>query len=167
MKTIASIITASVLSALSGCSDNFNPVSSLEVAEKKQSNNPAQIQINGTLLWEHSGMAVIASGERIVWEEVFCDLQRDGNNNILITFDGWTNADTTSYVSQVTIEAEGRTLLTEGGEQYINRHHGLNVENIETGTIRFYIALWCDEIECSSSAALKISDIKIYSNYIN
>ena len=161
-KIIKSVIVLLVLTAgitiSPGCTENNTlPVNAPEFSSGHD-------HAGKTLLWEHNGLAVNANGERIVNDEISCNLQGLFYNNILIEFDGFTNADTTLYVSQVTVEIDGEAVLIENGEQYINRHHEINIENIQSCRVRFYIALWCDEIVCSSSAKLEISNLKIY-NY--
>jgi hypothetical protein len=142
---------------LIGCSDNLNGI------------NPSKPEKNSydasgrSLLWANDGFTIKANGEWIVNNEVTCDKGDARLTNILIIYDGWTNADTSTYVSQVSILGDNETLFNETGEQYINQHHILtfNISNINQ--IKVYAALWCDGYEgYCSSAGLKISNLKIF-----
>jgi len=156
------IFTIFILVIISGCSENLNPVSSDATLSEIEIPVSPSVKSSKNLIWEHDGISVEANGERMVYSEVYCDLRHSTRSKILITFDGWTNADTTSYISEVLIESNGQTLFTESGEMYINRHHEILLENTGIGILRFYIRLWCDEVECNSSATLRKSKIKIY-----
>jgi len=156
------IFTIFILVLISGCSENPNPVNSdATLSEIKTSVSP-NIKSYKNLIWKHDGISVEANGERFVYSEVYCDLRQITRSKLFVTFDGWTNADTTSYISDVLIESDGQTLFTESGELYINRHHEFLLENTGYSNLRFYIRLWCDEVECNSSAALRVFKIKIY-----
>ena len=156
------IFTLFILVLISGCSENPNPVNiDAAIPEIEKPVSPS-IKSYKNLIWEHDGISVEANGEQMVYSEVYCDLRLITRSKTLITFDGWTNADTTSYISEVLIENNGQILLTESGEMYINRHHEILLENTGVGILRFYIRLWCDEVECNSSATLRKSKIKIY-----
>lgn len=157
-----SIILIIILEVLSGCSDIPNPVNSDLTYSEKESSESAIIKNFKNLIWKHDGISVTANGEHLVTAEVICDLSHFVRSKVLITFDGWTNADTTSYISVVAIESDGQTLFLESGGLYINRHHEFLLQNIGNGILRFYISLWCDEIKCNSTAELKIVKINIY-----
>jgi len=158
----ALIFTLIILVIITGCSENPNPVISDATLPETEYQVSRNIKSYKNLIWENDGISVEANGERIVYSEVYCDLRHSIRSKILITFDGWTNADTTSYISNLLIESNGQTLLLESGEMYINRRHEFLLENTGNGILRFYIRLWCDEVECKSSAALRISKIKVY-----
>lgn len=160
MRTL--ILTIFILIIISGCSENPNPVSNDIILSEIEIPESPSVNSHNNLIWEHDGISVDANGERMVFSEVYCDLRHRTRSKILITFDGWTNADTTSYIAEVLIENNGQILFTESGEMYINRHHEIILENTGFGILRFYIRLWCDEVECNSSATLRKSKIKIY-----
>lgn len=156
------IFTIFILVIISGCSENPNQVSGDATLSEIEFPVSHSIKTYKNLIWEHDGISVEANGEWMVYSEVYCDLRHITRSKTLITFDGWTNADTTSYISEILIESDGQTLFTESGEMYINRHHEIFLENTGIGILRFYIRLWCDEVECNSSATLRKSKIKIY-----
>lgn len=160
--TVKSIVISFFLSSLYSCSDNFNPAGNSENI-MPGSGNSVNLSVKKTLLWENNGINIYARGERLVNSEVIAEFQCSRQKNLLISFDACTNADTTSYVSQLTVENGQNVLLLEGGEMYINRHHDIILSDSGIHTIRFYISLWCDEIEFNSSAKLCISNLKVYS----
>ena len=140
-----------------GCSDNLNGI---DLNKQERSTVDA---FGRTLLWSKDEFDISANGERIVNNEEKYIKGDEKVINIQITYDGYTNADTSTYVSQVSIFGDSESLYNETGEQYINRHHSLNFNIANYNQVRFYIALWCDGWEeYCSSATLKISNLKIY-----
>jgi hypothetical protein len=158
----ASIFTIIILSTFSGCSEYQNPAESVATSLQIETETSSNIKSYKKLIWKHDGIAVEARGEHIVYADVYCDLRNSDRSKVLVTFDSWTDADTTSYISNLLIECEGQTLFFESGGMYINRHHEILLENSGSMNLRFYISLWCDEVECNSTASLRISKINVY-----
>ena len=161
MKTLTSLITISILLFLSGCSDSSNPLSSINTSGKMETGSSAYNGAEKTLLWKNNGISVKADGEYLVYEDLFCNIDHQVRTNLRVTFNGWTDADTTSYISTLVIENNGETIFLENGGQYINRYHDLYFENINQGSLRFYISLWCDDVQCNSTASLQMTQISV------
>lgn len=150
------------ISMFSGCSEDNNPLNGFDNSGLDSKSKSIFDNIEHSLIWRHEGLKIKAIGERIVSADTDFIVDYDANYNLLVTFDGWTNADTSAYVSKLSILADGNSLCTLTGERYINGHHELYFSNVNAGYIRFYIALWCDDPEFNSNADLNISNIKIY-----
>jgi hypothetical protein len=152
----------SLLSFLPGaCSDNIGSVNLPNELSVRRNNKSLQSDGIEKLIWSHDGISIKASGEKIVSDELLC--QNDGNilTGIRISFDGWTDADTSSYISLLNIFNGEEVLLLESGGDQINRHHELFFNINGLNPLKFYIRLWCDEPYCTN-ASLKISNIRIY-----
>jgi len=165
-KTIITTILICALTSILmiGCSDNVNGIDLNRPERNTGDPSSSSGQVVGkTLLWSKDELTIMANGERIVNNEVTYNKGDAKVTNIQITYDGYTNADTSTYVSQVSILGDNENLFIETGEQYINQHHSLNFNISNYNQIRFYTALWCDGWEeYCSSATLKISNLKIY-----
>lgn len=154
---ITTLICALTSILLIGCSDNLNGIG----VNKQEGNSDNTTR--KTLIWSKDELSVIANGESIVNNELKYAKGDSKVINIQITYDGYTSADTSSYVSQVSILGDNEAIFIETGEQYINQHHILSFNIANYDQVRFYIALWCDGWEeYCSSAALKISNLNIY-----
>ncbi len=164
MKTLKILLILTVLGSglFVGCSEDSNPLSSYGNSNPNHKDEHSSFLVGRTLVWHHDGLEIKANGEKIVSADAGFSVDMGGKYNLLITFDGWTNSDTSAYVSKVSISADGYDLLLESGEPYINRHHELYFPNLDASNIRFYIALWSDDFEINSNAKLSISNIKVY-----
>ncbi len=162
-KSLKLLFMLSLLSFLPGaCSDNIDSVNLPNELNVRRNNKSLQSDGIEKLIWSHDGIGIKANGEKIVSDELLC--QNDGNilTGIRISFDGWTDADTSSYVSQLNIFNGEEVLLCEGGSDQISRHHELFFNINGLSLVKFYISLWCDEPNCTN-ASLKISNIRVYS----
>jgi hypothetical protein len=161
-----------IIALLTGCSDNpmgTDMISQQNIGDNQPNQHLSNLQNelntkpNLILLWSHPGLNIVAKGERCVYDEVNYLSNFNGNNNILVTYDGWATPDTSCYISSVFITLNGINLHIDIGAQYINGHHEYALGSISGERLRFAVMLWHDEFQCSSYAVLKISDLKIYS----
>lgn len=157
------IIPILILLILNGCNEP-GPVSFTESTAQIEPESLLSKFKKKSLLWEHKGISVNASGQSFVYNDLYVYHNPIFRTGVEIYFTGWTDADTTSYISLLTIQNNGETIFMESGGLYINGNHVLYLNNIEPGNLRFYISLWCDDIECNSKAGLEISKIKLYMN---
>ena len=173
MKTIAIISTLILIAVFIGCSDNpinTNMIGHRNISDNQlnqhlsNSQNELNTNSNLTLLWSNPGLSIEAKGERSVNANTDFLNEFDGEHNIRVSYDGWATPDTSCYISSVFISLDNINLQIDIGAQYINGHHEYALGNISGERLRFAVMLWYDDDVCSSSAKMKISDIKVYSS---
>ena len=142
MKTIHKILITLglVLLCFAGCESDLTGVKETEL---QKSSNDILLQSDGQMYYEQTIM-LPATGDAVT-----------------ISFDGFTNADTTDYIALVVITADGvGTIDVLNGGDYINGSYNKSVIN-QWQNITIRAVLWSDEINILSNATLKLTDIQV------
>lgn len=83
---------------------------------------------------------------------------------VTVSFIGFTDADTTDYVSAVIIDGytggQWESIVILGGCDYINGYQAFGFIN-QWESIRITAKLWSDEVTINTNATLKLSEINI------
>ena len=158
---LTAILTLSV--ALISCSDSG--IQNVTEGTDVRTGSPAH-QVQGrTLVWSHDGINVRAIGGPGASNEIFSSVTADRISDVLVTFDGWTNSDRSTYASRLVVsnETEDNVMLAVSGERRINKHHEIYARIQSRNQVRFYIELKDAGLDSApSSASLEISNIRIF-----
>jgi len=106
---------------------------------------------------------LVAVGEPFVSTEMM--LNPTFGESVTFEFEGFTDADTTDYICQLTLcgykDGNWEVVRTYSGGDYINGVHADGFIN-QWEDFKLFASLWTDDVEPQGTATLKVSNINIY-----